>query len=94
MIPNQKNQVNVWNLWKNCLTMGKRNTYEDSTTFLWYISCGSIVFPLVAILWLPKNHNKYLSKNDVARDFINNLNKIVKEKEKSLTDVEITFDIT
>ena len=56
------------------------------------VSCGDFVFPLNLSLWLPKGHDDHRSKNDIAADFINYLNKAVKQNNKTLEDVEFIAD--
>ncbi|MDM8538810.1 transposase [Desulfobacterales bacterium HSG17] len=51
-----------------------------------------MVFPLSFVLWLPKEHPDYRSKNDIARDEILHLEKECDKNGYCLEEVEILFD--
>jgi len=53
---------------------------------------GTLVFPLGLILWLPKSHPDYRSKNEIARDEILALQVECAAHEASLEEVELLFD--
>lgn len=53
---------------------------------------GDLVFPISMMLWLPKTHPKYRSKNDMTGDFITHLKSESDRRGGSLDQVEILFD--
>lgn len=53
---------------------------------------GDEVFPMGLLLWLPKEHPAYKSKNDMVIDFINTLKETVEKRNYTLKGVEIIFD--
>lgn len=53
---------------------------------------GDLVFPLCIMLWLPKTHPKYRSKNDLTGDFITHLKGESDRRGSSLDEVDILFD--
>jgi hypothetical protein len=53
---------------------------------------GSVVFPLGFILWLPKDHLTYRSKNDIVRDELLALQAQCERQEVTLKEVEFLAD--
>ena len=53
---------------------------------------GDLVFPLSVMLWLPKTHPAYRSKNDLAGDFITHLKSESDQRGGSLDAVDMLFD--
>ncbi len=53
---------------------------------------GSVVFPVTFVLWLPKSHPEYRSKNDIARDEIRALQADCELQKLSLDEVELLCD--
>jgi len=53
---------------------------------------GELVFPLGFVLWLPKSHADYRSKNDIIRDEITELKATCDAHEVSLEEVELLGD--
>ena len=53
---------------------------------------GDLVFPLSFMLWLPKTHPEYRSKNDLTGDFITHLKSESDRRGGSLDEVDILFD--
>jgi hypothetical protein len=53
---------------------------------------GTFVFPLGFVLWLPKSHADYRSKNDIVRDEIIQLQAECEAQKVSLEEVELLCD--
>lgn len=53
---------------------------------------GHFIFPLYVGLWRSSPHVKHRSKNDMLIDFIEDLDQKVATKDKTLSEIEITFD--
>lgn len=53
---------------------------------------GDLVFPISMMLWLPKTHSQYRSKNDMTVDFITHLHGESEQRGCTLDQVEILFD--
>jgi hypothetical protein len=53
---------------------------------------GSVAFPLGYVLWLPKEHPKYRSKNDIAHDEILELQAQCDTRDVELKEVEFLAD--
>ncbi len=53
---------------------------------------GTVEFPLTFVLWLPKSHPDYRSKNDIARDEIQSLQADCELQKLSLDEVELLCD--
>ena len=56
------------------------------------VASGNFVFPLTVMLWLPKSHVDHRSKNDMVVDFIHDLKNQANNRNKTLSEVEVTFD--
>jgi len=54
--------------------------------------CGDLVFPLSVMLWLPKTHPKYRSKNDRTGDFITHLKSESDRRGGALDQGDILFE--
>src|SRR5260370_13742308 len=52
---------------------------------------GDLAFPLPVMLWLPKTHPKYRSKNDLTGDFITHLKRESDRRGGTLDQVDILF---
>jgi hypothetical protein len=53
---------------------------------------GDLVFPISMMLWLPKTHSQYRSKNDMTVDFITHLHHESEQRGCTLDQVEMLFD--